>query len=216
VAGGDPNLYRYCINNPVNFNDPSGRDIQEAADNLIQHRFRIQAAAKRYGIQPELLAGVVFVEGYSSGIPHGHTLNDWGSRAKFIAGMTATLGMTQFGIDPRKTAGCDTLLGRIRFLHRYLRDYDAQLDNAAGLLKYLAQLKYGNRYSHLSHEEMAMVLSGYNRGDKWLKRAKAPTLYGQRFLAFRNWIGSLLCRQWSPMDGLRTGMESLYRIFTLP
>jgi RHS repeat-associated protein len=190
VAGGHPNVYLYCGNEPVNSSDPSGTDQSDAIVAVSRYAPLIDKVSKKVGIQPALLAGVVWVESYAGGVPSWRRLNNQISVLKFLSGRTATIGITQYGLDPSKILGCDTFWGRRKFIADYLHNPEIQLELTAKQLKYLAQLAYGKEdFKRLNATQVAMVLSAYNRGDEYLKIHNRPSVYGMRFLRHRQLIG---------------------------
>jgi RHS repeat-associated protein len=56
------NRYAYGLNNPVKYVDPSGHTVRSALDLIWEHREDIKSIAQEYGLDPMLLAGVVFAE----------------------------------------------------------------------------------------------------------------------------------------------------------
>jgi hypothetical protein len=64
-APGNPqslNRYAYVYNNPLRYTDPSGHTARSALDLVRAYQNDIKDIARRYGLDPVLLAGVVFAE----------------------------------------------------------------------------------------------------------------------------------------------------------
>ena len=56
------NRFTYCLNNPLRYTDPSGHTVRSALDQIREHGEDIVSIAMEFGIDPLLLAGVVFAE----------------------------------------------------------------------------------------------------------------------------------------------------------
>ena len=199
VAGGHPNVYLYCGNEPINDVDPEGLDAAYARRIVCRYRRKIIHVAKTFGLQPELLAGIVYNEAYGGRIgeliSNWHEYNDALSTLKFLGGQPASLGITQITLDPRKLPGCGTFEGRARFLDNFLSDIYMQLVLAAAHLKQLIERpnRYPGRSGKLSAREMAIILTEYNIGARETSAASArPNSYGVRFMRSLKTIKDLL------------------------
>jgi hypothetical protein len=56
------NRFSYCLNNPLRYTDPSGHTVKSALDLIREYGKDIVSIAEEYGLDPLLLAGVVFAE----------------------------------------------------------------------------------------------------------------------------------------------------------
>lgn len=184
----DTNLYRYTGNNPVNNIDPSGLDYTEAYDAVLRHRNNINAAAQKVGIQPELLAGVVWLENYAGGVTGWHGLNDLESVRRFVMeNRMASIGIASMQLDPNDIKGCGTWQGRRDYVNWFRKSIDYQMFRAAVHLKTRAKrpVRFPNRFGNLTPYEMSILATEYNRKyrNTPLKSAK-PSPYGRDFLRF--------------------------------
>jgi hypothetical protein len=192
-------VYLYCGNEPINDVDPEGLDAAYARRIVCRYRRKIIHVAKTFGLQPELLAGIVYNEAYGGRIgeliSNWHEYNDALSTLKFLGGQPASLGITQITLDPRKLPGCGTFEGRARFLDNFLSDIYMQLVLAAAHLKQLIERpnRYPGRSGKLSAREMAIILTEYNIGARETSAASArPNSYGVRFMRSLKTIKDLL------------------------
>jgi uncharacterized protein RhaS with RHS repeats len=199
AASGDPNLYRYAGNDPVNQADPEGLDAAYARKIVCRYRKLIKQVADVVGIPAELLAGVVYNETYGGRmgeiISDWHEINNFFSILKFIDGQPASVGITQVRLDPSKIQGCNTREGRSQFILKYNADIYLQLVLAAAKLRELINRpnRYPGRSGQLTAREMAVILTEYNIGPTNTPAAKArPNEYGQRFMRSLKTIKNLL------------------------
>jgi hypothetical protein len=143
------------------------------------------AVSKAYHAQPELLGGALFVEWNAGGVKGWHSLDDLLSDAKFLEGVTASLGNYSLQQDPSKIPGCGTRLGRQDYLDRFNRSSIGQAMIAMDLLRLLSNRpnRYPSKWGKLTPNQMAIVLTEYNKGPTKSSAANArPGPYGKIFL----------------------------------
>ena len=103
---GGINLYGFAGGNPVNRIDPDGTDADYALKIIARYRQEIIDAANGAGIQPELLASVVFAEtsGGTIGelIPNWHEINNDSSIIKFARMGKGSIGITQITFEDKQ------------------------------------------------------------------------------------------------------------------
>jgi len=173
-----------------------------------EHRTQIIQVAAKHHIQPELLAGVVWVEMFGGGLVGWSSESQQLSMFKYKFAGKGDFGITKFNQrgsvlpklpkGPLRTGLSAVGLGwagsylagvHQRALHAtsYEADIHAQLENSAGLLTTLARKWYPGRWDHLGPGEMSIVLTEYNRAETAPHPHPAPSPYGERFLeAYRS------------------------------
>ena len=193
-AGG-ANLYGFCDGNPVNESDPDGTDAQEAIAALKRLRPMIVSIAKAHNIQPDLLAGAVWVEVYAGGLHGWNRKNRDISIIKYQLLGKATLGIaqvTRVAPPPMDHSMTDPLTAYQMTLNERWVDamwYDGNdnfvLNDSAKLLESLVKRpnRYPKRTSQLTPSEMAIILTEYNKGPTLSPANQAvPSSYGRKFL----------------------------------
>ena len=192
---GGANLYAFCAGNPVNSSDPSGFDQQEAAAAIKRLRPEIISVAQAHHIQPDLLAGAVWVEVDAGGVHGWNRTNRDISIIKYEMTGKASLGISQVtkvAPPPMDHSMVDSWTGYQMTLNERWLDatqYDANdyfvLSDSAQLLENLAKRpnRYPKRTNQLTPGEMAIILTEYNKGPTHSPANKAvPSVYGRRFL----------------------------------
>ncbi len=198
---GGQNLYGFADGNPVNESDPDGTTAADASEALTTYRKDIIHVATAFGIQPELLAGVVWNEMNPEGwLEHWNYINRQASIAKF-----AEIGKDSFGItqvtkfsyahpDPITNimvpadfapSGPEFIKQRKMWANQYDSNSHQNLVDSARFLQRLASRsnRYPNSFSHLTSQQMAIVLTEYNKKPTNSPANSAkPSHYGQVFL----------------------------------
>jgi RHS repeat-associated protein len=184
-AGGE-NLYGYAGDDPVNEVDPSGTSETDAEAQLWKNRDQIIRTAKQYGIQPELLAGPVYVEVYGgkmSWFSGWNAIERQGSVSSYVLLGHGDLGMTKVsqwtGYNPRQS----TYFGRLSWAESRDSDVTASLQETANYLSYLARRRYGSSAGKLTPAQMAIVMTEYNLGPKPIRKTARAGDEGTRFLS---------------------------------
>jgi RHS repeat-associated protein len=194
---GGINLYGFAGGNPVNRIDPNGTDEFDAFVNLTSHRNDIIRIAKKYNIQPVLLAGVVWLEGAPDSISGWNIHNRSLSITKFALTGRGSVGLTQytkFTYTHDDPAGSGQSLPadftgsysqRLQWAQTRDQNDLLSIEESAQLLSNLASRK--NRYpgltNNLTPNEMAIVLSEYNAPPTQSPASAArPRAYGKKFL----------------------------------
>ncbi len=192
-AGG-ANLYGFADGNPVNESDPSGLDPLEAKREILSDMSDISATAKTNGIQPELLAGVVYAEVNAGGATGWNALSRQMSIQKFAVGGNGKfwgkgdLGITKFHQFSKDHPELKTYGQRYAWAESRNANTHLSLVESAGMLGGLARRRYGSSASNLTNAQMAIVISEYNLGARPMRANAQPNKEGRAYLQGATWI----------------------------
>ena len=124
---------------------------------ISTYRKLIIKTAKSYHIEPELLAGVVFVETYGGGVSGWFEFKNRLSLTKQFLMGNATIGITQ--VSPENIKDFQMVI-------LYNQDILWQLNQGAGQLASIRDLIYPNT-PKLNEERIAQILRFYNQGTEF-------------------------------------------------
>jgi RHS repeat-associated protein len=205
---GEPR-YTYVRNAPTMGVDPSGLHYYEAITAIKRLQKDIVRIAKKYGIQPLLLAGVVWNEVDGNGLlPGNQAINRYylgpyafmtkNKMQRVSVGITQVTQYSKPHLDPagsgRIVPGqipAGSLASKLRWLHQRDQNDIASLEESAKILRGLVirRNRYHNHPSDLNFREMSIILTEYNGIPKNTPDSTAlPSKYGRRFL---KWIFSI-------------------------
>lgn len=165
----------------------TGNSDPDVAEFIKTNRNNIINTANSYGIQPELLAGVIAVELYGGGIKGNNDANRTASILKFAKSGKASLGVVQMTKTQKNVPNSNGAnpFARYKWADQYDANYDQQFKDAAALLKSIAirPNRYPTHLNKLTPAQMAIVATEYNKGGTATPAEQAkPSEYGRRFL----------------------------------
>lgn len=195
--GGGINLYGFTGNNPVNRMDPNGTDQADAINLISSESTDIKKVSKSYGIQPDLLAGVVWVESYAAGWPDWNSTERGYSTWRFGIQGQGSLGITKVHLYAKDIPELRNASAGERYHWAAMRDSNnhQSLVDAAKYLKMLIMRpnRYPTHSNNLTPQQMAVILTEYNRGPTHSSASSAtPSKYGRHFLNSYSTIQKLM------------------------
>ncbi|MFZ4508840.1 MAG: RHS repeat-associated core domain-containing protein [Fimbriimonas sp.] len=188
------NWYVYCGNNPTYNADAEGTDFSQAIHKVWSFRDIILQISAKYHIQPELLAGVLWMESDGNGSnPIATTSNEVASMVKYVTfNKKASIGPFQVTKEPApNTFSAD----RFWDYQSYVNDPYATAEDAAKLLYKNASAanRFPGRTDKLNDHELSIAITEYNRGlTKTRLKDARPSDYGKGFLKALSVIRVLL------------------------
>lgn len=123
---------------------------------ILRYRKIIIKTAKNHYIEPELLAGVIFVETYGGGVSGWFELKNRLSVTKQLLFGNATIGITQ--VTPEDIKSLEKVIN-------YNYDIIWQLNKGAQQLRSIRDILYPNTVT-LTDERLVNILRYYNQGTK--------------------------------------------------